>query len=373
MRSTVVLILASACISGPAYAQPASSPLKIVVIKGEDAVNIIQQKTAVAPVVEVRDRNNLPVPGATVTFSLTQGASFGGAPSLTVVTNAAGQAAATGFTPTAAGAIQIQASAAFQGQTAVATITQSNVMTAASASGTATPGAAVSGGGAGISGAMVGVIAAVAGGGAVAATQLGKKEPTSTTTASTPTTTTPTSTTPPTTTPPTTAPTPTPQPTNASYAGDVSGPLTGPSSLFVDDRGNVVNCDANLRDTGRASLNLTIQPNGDVSGTWSVSGKTVDQTTTCSPFPDLEWPLNYSGAVSGSASGFRFSQPIQEGGPYRDTTNVTYTIAGEIAFSGSRNGDSIAGTLTHNIKVAFRGPNWNSSTMLSASIPLTLR
>ena len=36
--------------------------LKIVVISGEDAVNIIQQKTAVAPVVEVRDRNDLPVP-----------------------------------------------------------------------------------------------------------------------------------------------------------------------------------------------------------------------------------------------------------------------------------------------------------------------
>ena len=34
--------------------------LKIVVIQGEDAVNIIQQKTAVAPIVEVRDENDLP-------------------------------------------------------------------------------------------------------------------------------------------------------------------------------------------------------------------------------------------------------------------------------------------------------------------------
>ena len=34
----------------------AQSPdLKIVVIKGEDAVNVIQQRTAVAPVIEVRD------------------------------------------------------------------------------------------------------------------------------------------------------------------------------------------------------------------------------------------------------------------------------------------------------------------------------
>ena len=47
-----------------------ASDLRIVVVKGEDAVNIIQQKTAVAPLVEIRDRNNLPVAGATVTFTI---------------------------------------------------------------------------------------------------------------------------------------------------------------------------------------------------------------------------------------------------------------------------------------------------------------
>jgi hypothetical protein len=40
--------------------------LRIGVVAGEGAVNIIQQKTAVAPIVAVRDRNNLPVSGATV-------------------------------------------------------------------------------------------------------------------------------------------------------------------------------------------------------------------------------------------------------------------------------------------------------------------
>ncbi len=50
-------------------AQQAPS-LKIVVLEGEGAVNIIQQKTAVRPLVEVRDRNNLPVAGASVTFSI---------------------------------------------------------------------------------------------------------------------------------------------------------------------------------------------------------------------------------------------------------------------------------------------------------------
>ena len=49
------------------------SPLRIVVIDGEAGVNIIQQKTAVRPLVEVRDRNNLPVSGALVTFSIERG------------------------------------------------------------------------------------------------------------------------------------------------------------------------------------------------------------------------------------------------------------------------------------------------------------
>ena len=42
-------------------ALPPASGLKIVVLAGEDAVNVIQKKTAVAPVVEVRDRNDLGV------------------------------------------------------------------------------------------------------------------------------------------------------------------------------------------------------------------------------------------------------------------------------------------------------------------------
>ena len=88
---------------------------------------------AVAPVIEVRDRNNLPVAGAMVTFSIGgNSASFaGGLQTLTVATNAVGQAAA--INPLATGAVQIQISAAFQGQTAIATIAQTNVLTAAQA------------------------------------------------------------------------------------------------------------------------------------------------------------------------------------------------------------------------------------------------
>jgi hypothetical protein len=125
------------------------SGLRIVTIAGEDSVNIIQQRTAVAPIVEVRDRNDNPVAGALVTFSIQggQNATFGGGlQSLTIATNAAGRAAAVGLSPTASGAVQINVAAAFQGQTAAATITQTNVMTAAQAAAAGGSGAGGSSG-----------------------------------------------------------------------------------------------------------------------------------------------------------------------------------------------------------------------------------
>src|SRR5215218_87820 len=96
----------------------AQSNLRIVVIEGEGAVNIIQQKTAVAPIVEIRDRNNVPVGGATVTFTI-QGAKSamfaGGSQTMTVTTNAAGRAVAAAVNPLSSGTVQIQTAAAFQG------------------------------------------------------------------------------------------------------------------------------------------------------------------------------------------------------------------------------------------------------------------
>src|SRR5262249_43701753 len=150
-----------------------------------DAVNIVQQKTAVAPVVEVLDRNDQPVAGVVVNFAIRGGrATFSGARTLTVTTNVAGRAAAAGFTPTASGAVQISASAAFQGQTAAITITQTNVMTlaqagavtGASSSGgagaaSAAGGGAGAGGGGGISATTIGVIGGAAAGGTLVATK----------------------------------------------------------------------------------------------------------------------------------------------------------------------------------------------------------
>src|SRR5262245_42428245 len=120
LRVLIVLTIVS---PAQLLAREQSPALNIVVVEGEAAVNIIQQKTAVAPVVEVRDSNNQPVAGAVVNFAIRSGrASFSGARALSVTTNAAGRAIAAGFAPTGTGALQISATVAFQGQTAAVTI-----------------------------------------------------------------------------------------------------------------------------------------------------------------------------------------------------------------------------------------------------------
>ncbi len=180
------LLLLYACfspvpaLSGQGVGTPQGA-LRIVVIEGEDAVNVIQQKTAVAPVVEVRDQNGLPVPGAVVRFTLGGGnASFaGGSQTLTITTNAAGRAVASAVNPLASGSVQIQVQATFQGQSAAATIAQTNVATAAQATGTA---ASAGGGGAGAGGgglnglAIAGIAGAVGAGAAVVAVQKGNAD-----------------------------------------------------------------------------------------------------------------------------------------------------------------------------------------------------
>lgn len=135
MRMTLPLVIVACFGVLSLDAQSSKTPsLRIIVIEGEGAVNIIQQKTAVAPIVEVRDHNDLPVAGALVRFTIPGGrATFFGARTLTVTTNAAGRATVTGLTPTGSGAFQISASATFQGQAAATTIAQTNVSTAAQA------------------------------------------------------------------------------------------------------------------------------------------------------------------------------------------------------------------------------------------------
>lgn len=96
---------------------------------------------------------------------------------MTITTNAAGRAAMAALNPVNPGTFQIQVQAAFQGQTAAAAITQTNVMTAAQAATASAAGAGGAGGGAGGGGlsglAIGGIVGGVAvAGAAVAVTQI---------------------------------------------------------------------------------------------------------------------------------------------------------------------------------------------------------
>jgi hypothetical protein len=164
------ILLALTLASGASPQLPSRDPgLRIVVIAGEDAVNVVQQKTAVAPVVEVRDRNDNPVAGAVVRFAIRSGrATFGSGRTISVTTDLAGRAAAGGFAPTGTGLVQINVTASFQGQAAVATISQTNVATAAQAAATTGASGGAAGGGGATAGAASGVGAATGTGAAAA-------------------------------------------------------------------------------------------------------------------------------------------------------------------------------------------------------------
>ncbi len=144
--------------------------LRIVVIEGEDSVNIIGQGTAVATVVEVRDRNDLPVSGASVVFLLGEGGTAtlnAGLSQVTLTTNALGQAAVT-VNPVASGAVQLSVNATFQGQAAATTIVQTNAASAAAAAGAGGGAAGGTGGAAGAglgTGAIVGIVGGAVGAG----------------------------------------------------------------------------------------------------------------------------------------------------------------------------------------------------------------
>jgi hypothetical protein len=317
------------------------SGLKIVVVEGEDAVNIIQQKTAVAPVVEVRDRNDQPVAGAVVNFAIRGGrATFGGARTLSVTTNIAGRAVASGLTPTASGALQISASAAFQGQTAVVAITQTNVMTAAQAAavssaagssggGTAagTGAGAAGGGGGGMSVTTIGIIGGAAAGGAVVATKALSG------------------------------------PGGTAFTGQYAGNIvvTGPAPFcgFTERvSGTVV---LRIEDPAAASLTGT----AEINETTTTIYNPICQLPNGSPFQETHKP-----PISGSAAsvGFNFTRDNTFTAPNGTTGVRTKTMS----FTGSLNGSEIAGVLTNTeSNRSTSGPPLPASG--TTAFPITLR
>ena len=312
--------------------------LKIVVLEGEGAVNIIQQNTAVRPMVEVRDRNNLPVAGASVTFTIGgggQAAFAGGAQTLTVTTNAAGQAAASSFSAVSSGTVQIQVQAVYQGQIASAAISQTNFATAAAAAqagagagggsgATATGGAAGGGAGGGISATTIGIIGGAVAGGAVAATQLSGQQEDSDFV--------------------------------DSYNGTVNGQIQVNSvqtrvdlppnnCTFTRTITGSVHVDLKADGTGDANLDLTITP-------VSLTGNCILDTTP-RPLGTRDLP------VTGGPSAITF------------TYNYTDTVSADTwRFTGSLSGNTITGSLTYQVAPPPAGanPSYNGST----TMPVTL-
>ena len=122
--------------------QAPQGALKINVLEGEGQRNSIRGRTAVSPIVEVKDPSDKPVVGAEVVFQLPlagPGGSFNGwLRSQTVRTDEAGKATVSGYAPnTEAGRFNIKVTATSGGQTGSAVISQINDETGASVSGTA--------------------------------------------------------------------------------------------------------------------------------------------------------------------------------------------------------------------------------------------
>jgi membrane-bound inhibitor of C-type lysozyme len=110
---------------------PPTPGLKIVVLEGEQAVNVVRKRTVVMPVVQVLDQSGKPVAGAEVTFFAPgDGASVqftDGSRSATITTDAEGKASPIGGVAINAGEFEYQVTALFHEQRATASIKQSNV------------------------------------------------------------------------------------------------------------------------------------------------------------------------------------------------------------------------------------------------------
>ncbi len=171
----------SLSLADPSSPQSTEAPeLKINVLEGEDGVNIIKTKTAVKPVVEVRDKNNLPVASAYITFLAPDSGAHvtfeHGRSTYSTLTDANGRARVHVMKPAGPGRFMFKVMASFQGRTATAIIAQTNYATlaAATAAGAGAAAGAGTAAGAGISGLTIGLIVAGVAAGVVTAVALAK-------------------------------------------------------------------------------------------------------------------------------------------------------------------------------------------------------
>ncbi len=138
LRYTLATILTLSPGFLPSGAAQESAPVRLLILRGQNAVNVLAPVSAVSPIVEVHDKNDRPVAGAHVTFALPKDgprALFaGGKNSISVRTGSNGRAKAAEMRPLGAGKFEIAIRADYRGQAATSTITQINVETAAGVS-----------------------------------------------------------------------------------------------------------------------------------------------------------------------------------------------------------------------------------------------
>lgn len=155
------LMLVSSPAATPVYAQEgAAGGLKITILEGNDAIANVRQRVSREAIIQVEDENRKPVGGALVTLMApNNGASAvfsNGTNTLTTTTDATGRVAVKGIQPNSlAGKFDIRVVASKDGLRGTATMTMTNVATAAVAGGisakvlaiilTAAAGAAVGG------------------------------------------------------------------------------------------------------------------------------------------------------------------------------------------------------------------------------------
>jgi hypothetical protein len=323
-----VALLALASWSHGVVSAAQAAALKIVVLEGEGAVNIIQQKTAVAPVIEVRDRNDQPVSGALVRFAIQKGrATFSGARTLSVTTDAAGRATASGFTPIGSGALRIGATATFQGQTAAATIAQTTVMTTAA--------------GGGLSPLAIAGLAGGAGAGIAGALLASKKS------------------------------------SGSSSSGITS--LTGSfatqivmTTLFTPGTNS---CASTRSIAGTLTVEFEQHGDGSVTGTGSTTGTETEIANT-GPVCQATFGTNgfsYRGPVTGSTGNLTFNeQKIIPG-----TNPATITFTNTIVFTGAMSNGVITGTVTYSEALSgftiFNGSTTTHAGSGTTTFPVTLR
>ena len=128
-----------ALFAGVAHLSGVAEGLKVIVIDGDEAANIVAERIAAEPAIEVRDKDDRRVPGAVVRFVIRKTrdrilASFGnGQAEMRTLTDYSGRARVNAVSPVEPGSFQIDVEVSYRGQTGKAVIRQTNFATSADA------------------------------------------------------------------------------------------------------------------------------------------------------------------------------------------------------------------------------------------------